>query len=189
MTIKAIETRYKGYRFRSRLEARWAVFFDTVGVRWEYEIQTFDLGAAGWYLPDFWLPEQQCWVEIKPMQPTLVEETKAQLLAVATEQWVDLIAGGPGDQTVYGFRHYPYWQKMSLAARRVRIGLCNACGNLTFLSSCGLPGWSYIGHCYKCGGLPYIERPIYGEESYPAAIENAFEEARSANFDRDFRNR
>ncbi len=30
--IKAIETRYKGYRFRSRLEARWAVFFDALSV-------------------------------------------------------------------------------------------------------------------------------------------------------------
>jgi hypothetical protein len=29
MSAKAIETHYKGYRFRSRLEARWAVFFDT----------------------------------------------------------------------------------------------------------------------------------------------------------------
>jgi hypothetical protein len=28
--IKAIETSYKGYRFRSRLEARWAVFFDAL---------------------------------------------------------------------------------------------------------------------------------------------------------------
>lgn len=28
MTIKAIDTIYKGYKFRSRLEARWAVFFD-----------------------------------------------------------------------------------------------------------------------------------------------------------------
>lgn len=35
--IKAIETSYKGYRFRSRTEARWAVFFDALGVRWEYE--------------------------------------------------------------------------------------------------------------------------------------------------------
>ncbi|MCB6994492.1 hypothetical protein LI177_13475 [bacterium 210820-DFI.6.37] len=26
--LKAIQTEYKGYRFRSRLEARWAVFFD-----------------------------------------------------------------------------------------------------------------------------------------------------------------
>jgi hypothetical protein len=66
MTIKAIETAYNGYRFRSRLEARWAVFFDTLGVRYEYEKQGFDLGEAGYYLPDFWLPEEKFWVEIKP---------------------------------------------------------------------------------------------------------------------------
>lgn len=63
--IKAIETRYKGYRFRSRLEARWAVFFDAMGLRWEYEPEGFDLGEAGWYLPDFYLPEFNAWVEIK----------------------------------------------------------------------------------------------------------------------------
>lgn len=37
MEIKPIETYYNGYRFRSRLEARWAVFFDALGVRYEYE--------------------------------------------------------------------------------------------------------------------------------------------------------
>ena len=57
MTIKAIETEYKGYRFRSRLEARWAVFFDALGVQWFYEHEGFDLGKSGWYLPDFWLPQ------------------------------------------------------------------------------------------------------------------------------------
>ena len=41
--IKAIETKYKGYRFRSRLEARWAVFFDTMGIEWIYEPEGFDL--------------------------------------------------------------------------------------------------------------------------------------------------
>ena len=30
--IKAIQTEYNGYLFRSRLEARWAVFFDACGV-------------------------------------------------------------------------------------------------------------------------------------------------------------
>lgn len=30
--IKAIETEYDGHRFRSRLEARWAVFFNAVGL-------------------------------------------------------------------------------------------------------------------------------------------------------------
>ena len=53
--IKAIPTVYKGYRFRSRLEARWAVFFDACGVKWEYEPEGFDLGNGVYYLPDFLL--------------------------------------------------------------------------------------------------------------------------------------
>jgi hypothetical protein len=50
--IKAIETRYKGYRFRSRLEARWAVFFDALELRWDYEPEGFETNAGN-YLPDF----------------------------------------------------------------------------------------------------------------------------------------
>jgi hypothetical protein len=47
--VKAIETRYAGCRFRSRLEARWAVFFDALGVKWEYEREGFDLFPdSGW---------------------------------------------------------------------------------------------------------------------------------------------
>lgn len=53
--IKPIETFYKGYRFRSRLEARWAVFFDACGVKWEYEPEGYDLGNGMYYLPDFLL--------------------------------------------------------------------------------------------------------------------------------------
>lgn len=41
--IKAIETFYKGYKFRSLLEARWAVFFDALEIKWEYELEGFDL--------------------------------------------------------------------------------------------------------------------------------------------------
>lgn len=50
--IKAIETYYNGYRFRSRLEARWAVFFDALGVRYEYEPEGFQRNGI-YYLPDF----------------------------------------------------------------------------------------------------------------------------------------
>ena len=32
---------------RSRLEARWSVFFDALGLAWRYQIEGFDLGAAG----------------------------------------------------------------------------------------------------------------------------------------------
>lgn len=52
---RPIETVYGGHRFRSRLEARWAVFLDALGVGWQYEWQGYDL-PSGPYLPDFWLP-------------------------------------------------------------------------------------------------------------------------------------
>lgn len=56
--IKPIETIYNGYRFRSRLEARWAVFFDSLHVQYEYEPEGFDLGNGLYYLPDFRI---KCW--------------------------------------------------------------------------------------------------------------------------------
>ncbi|HET8661116.1 MAG TPA: hypothetical protein VFM55_19230 [Micromonosporaceae bacterium] len=48
----AIETHYAGHRFRSRLEARWAVFFDRLGIPWAYEVQGYVLDGTP-YLPDF----------------------------------------------------------------------------------------------------------------------------------------
>lgn len=65
ITIKPIETYYNGYRFRSRLEARWAVFFDAMDVEYEYEPEGFDLGDGIYYLPDFYLPDQKYYVEVK----------------------------------------------------------------------------------------------------------------------------
>lgn len=60
----AIETEYKGYLFRSRLEARWAVFFDAIGIEWKYETEGYEVGDYR-YLPDFWLPAASAWVEVK----------------------------------------------------------------------------------------------------------------------------
>jgi hypothetical protein len=77
MTIKAIETNYKGYRFRSRLEARWAVLFDSCGFAWEYEPEGFELDKLGRYLPDFRVWESGSiglgtpqWIEVKGIHPT-----------------------------------------------------------------------------------------------------------------------
>jgi hypothetical protein len=47
--IKSIETEYRGITYRSRLEARWATFFDDLGVMYEYEPQHFDLGLENPY--------------------------------------------------------------------------------------------------------------------------------------------
>lgn len=68
--IKAIETEYAGCRFRSRLEARWAVFFDALGIKWHYEEEGYEL-PSGRYLPDFRLERAalggraDVWVEVK----------------------------------------------------------------------------------------------------------------------------
>jgi hypothetical protein len=57
-----IPTVYKGRQFRSRLEARWAAFFDLL--HWPYEYEPFDL--AGW-IPDFLLlGKTRVLVEVKP---------------------------------------------------------------------------------------------------------------------------
>ena len=65
MDIKPIETHYNGYHFRSRLEARWAVFFDALGVEYEYEKDGILLRNGEYYLPDFYLPKFETFVEIK----------------------------------------------------------------------------------------------------------------------------
>ena len=63
--IKAIETYYKGYRFRSRLEARWAVFFDALGIEYMYEPEGLILPDGTLYLPDFYLPKCKTFFEVK----------------------------------------------------------------------------------------------------------------------------
>lgn len=84
LNIKPIETQYNGYKFRSRLEARWAVFFDEMGIEYEYEKEGFEITDRGnwqysnpeydinrsknktwWYLPDFYLPKSKTWVDVK----------------------------------------------------------------------------------------------------------------------------
>lgn len=62
--IKAIQTFYRGYKFRSRLEARWAVFFDSLNIPWLYEEEGLSIDNE-WYLPDFYLPDCKQFFEVK----------------------------------------------------------------------------------------------------------------------------
>lgn len=78
-----IQTSYRGYLFRSRLEARWAVFFDSLGIRWNYEPEGYHLSSGDMYLPDFHLPNfcgmDGIFVEVKP---ELGIDRKARQLAM-----------------------------------------------------------------------------------------------------------
>lgn len=64
MRVKAHPTTYGGVRFRSRLEATWAAFFDLAGIAWDYEPVDFE----GW-VPDFVLRVEggPLYVEVKPV--------------------------------------------------------------------------------------------------------------------------
>ncbi len=101
--MKAIETRYKGYRFRSRLEARWAVFFDAIGLKWEYEPEGFEFKDGTQYLPDFWLPELHQWAEVKPEPLTGEEMRKVFLLSRHVDGFVLTLVGTPAVQPYEGF--------------------------------------------------------------------------------------
>lgn len=109
--IKAIPTNYNGVEFRSRLEARWALFFDIVGYDgWLYENEGYQL-PSGWYLPDFFFPQRSYdkdgdfFLEIKPTEPGKEELLSCQELCEATGKGVTIVGGQPsqGDHVIYSF--------------------------------------------------------------------------------------
>ncbi|HLS11239.1 MAG TPA: hypothetical protein VK050_03665 [Flavobacteriaceae bacterium] len=98
--MNAIETIYKGRRFRSRLEARWAIFFDAIDIGWEYETEGFELGKTR-YLTDFKLSsfgnnEVDLFVEIKPKRPSIEDIKKCYQVSIKTGTDMLLICGTPG---------------------------------------------------------------------------------------------
>lgn len=69
--IKAVPVYYKGYLMRSTLEARYATFLDTAEIRWEYEPQTYEMKNSKRYLPDFYLPDDDIYLEVKGPQESV----------------------------------------------------------------------------------------------------------------------
>lgn len=93
---RPIETIYNGYRFRSRLEARWAVFFDALDIPYEYEKEGYELGNNVRYLPDFYMSTWDKFVEIKPRKKLEPDELrKVGLLVQRSDKPVILIIGEP----------------------------------------------------------------------------------------------
>ena len=78
--VKSIKTTHNGITYRSRLEARWSVVLDGIGLPWEYEPVLFDL-PSGRYLPDFRVlggyPGVEFWIEVKGPVPDTREFTVA----------------------------------------------------------------------------------------------------------------
>lgn len=111
--IAPLETRYAGYRFRSRIEARWAVFFTRLNLDWQYEPQGFKVGPAQLpYLPDFYLTTQALYVEVKPAYADLVDpEGVARWEAFAGE----VVTSWPADRAAMFCGRIPDPEKVAAA--------------------------------------------------------------------------
>lgn len=95
--IQPIISYYKEQRFRSRTEAKWAVYFDEVGITYEYEPEGYILSDGNTYLPDFYLPkfgdcDGGAIAEVKHVGGDF---TKAITLAYSTNTELLLLEGNP----------------------------------------------------------------------------------------------
>lgn len=190
--IKAIETHYKGYRFRSRLEARWAVFFDALGIDWEYEKEGYDLGELGYYLPDFYLSGLECFIEIKPALPSEEEWEKCRALHKMTGERVFISTHSPIE--VPGESEYPHsnamWAIPSMVHGKIKEMVW---GDAYFddpykwsqCPECGTFGITFFGDLQDLPCGCFADRSlcdcIFGNRSDD--LKAAFRKARSARFE------
>ena len=181
MNIKPIETIYKGYRFRSRLEARWAVFFDALGVEYEYEPEGYEFDDGTRYLPDFYLKDIQMFVEIKN-EHFLKDEKNINYIKMlesfseGTNCPILLIVGTPGDK--------PFSVYLSFADNNgggltwmdfVMIGKDKNDGKIYFFHDVFLPDFSIYSHDFD-NELNLANEPAEGhllQEDYIQAISKA----------------
>lgn len=71
-------TVYKGVEYRSMAEARFAIALDAMNIPFSFETMSFKRPGGGRYTPDFFLPQQQLLVELKPSRPLVEEEEKCE---------------------------------------------------------------------------------------------------------------
>jgi hypothetical protein len=118
-TIKAIETEYAGCRFRSRLEARWAVVFDHLGIPWEYEPDGLEVDGVR-YLPDFRMPTRDgLYVEVKGHATARDLE---KVTAVACAGRGIMVVGSIPRPDSYG-PHFFMYDSRGTVLRRWAVGL------------------------------------------------------------------
>lgn len=183
--LKAIETKYNGYRFRSRLEARWAVFFDSWEVKYEYEPEGFDLseveGAKDflgpsntWYLPDFYLPDYNYYVEIKPDISNASEEFKKPL-TLAKKKQVMIVFGSPG---IGSYEIYVMIDRYINAGITWSFAEGRYCDRIWFVQN--QTGGAGDLNCHGCWS-PRCEEGR-GKTWAHRGLERAYEAARSARF-------
>lgn len=165
--MTAIPTTYAGVRFRSRLEARWAAFFDLLEWRWEYE--PIDLDG---YIPDF-LVECRRWhgdpskaesiqdvgsllIEVKPVTDWRGQDVEDALDVIRRSGWdrEAVLVGAIWDEDLadgfarigqFALDHSFPAEEQHGFGPSVVLMRCDVCTRPSVLSECG--SW----FCRRCG--------------------------------------
>jgi hypothetical protein len=133
MEIAAIETRYGGRHYRSRIEARWVVFLDVLGVEFEYEPEKFLIDGEP-YIPDFFIPTwgddnsrtiapEGMFLEVKGAPPSLEALRKIGTLSSEIRKRAAIVHGQSFSAAIVS---YPYGQLPA------SLNQCPFCGRFGF---------------------------------------------------------
>lgn len=145
MNIKPIETIYNGYRFRSRAEARWAVFFDACKIQYMYEPEGLRLSDGTLYLPDFYLLESKTYFEVKG----IMNEVDMHKIEQLQKDLKVSVAIGYADMTFQASDNWSYPNEPSYEISKHKddsyIIECPECKKIFFMASTG------IYTCQCCG--------------------------------------
>lgn len=76
----SIPTEYRGILMRSRLEANIGFLLENLYIKWEYEPRWFLLENGQTYLPDFFLPELNTWIEGKGIITEMSKEAMREFV-------------------------------------------------------------------------------------------------------------
>lgn len=160
MNHRGIPTVYRGFRMRSRTEARFAAFFDEL--KWDWDYEPLDLSG---YIPDFLLHfERPLLVETKASQDEVPEAIEKIRLSGWTGESL-IMSRAPGvlyaDCYRIGDMLRPDGPGGEIVSGKAWLGTCLSCGQpivhcLDWSSACRLCGADHdgLGHIGDFDPMP-----------------------------------
>jgi len=164
-------TVYNGVTYRSRLEARWAVVFESFGWSYVYEPEGFEhMGDK--YLPDFWVDELNAYLAVKPV---CMNKGLRSGLAKDLARQSEMIACGLLHYTIEGApligRHRIYVGKEGIPAK---IADCRGCDGISYV---GEDEWgSLTVECCDTDRRPETESSPRTQSAFESAMRERFGE-------------
>jgi hypothetical protein len=146
VSIKPIPTVYRGVTFASTLEADWAATFDAFQWKWQYEPVGIELPDGQRYRPDFYLPTQRVWCEVKgPHNERLEKPSRLQRAIGDAFEWdADLVVIlRPPRVGRNGIGERAWWEN-AINGQDLVLVLCPECGHHGFMDLAGV--WSCRRH-------------------------------------------